>query len=146
MPDGKGGQPFALLDSLLCGFTAGLGRFRCSLRGPGPMCRRLARRPRRLDILLLDLPLLPEPGNGIAGRLCKLGVVMEGLLVEIFDVGLFRQTFGLGQLPVGLHAVAADSAPDGPARLPLGQFLPLVSTLHAHILMLHLMDFSVGEQ
>ena len=71
---------------------------------------------------------------------------MEGLLIEILDVGLFRQAFGLGQLPVGLHAVAADCAPDGPARLPLGQFLPLVTALHAHILMFHLMDFAVGEQ
>ena len=78
--------------------------------------------------------------------MCKLGVVMEGLLVEIFDVGLFRQTLGLGQLLVGLHAVAADCAADDPARLPLGQFLPLVTALHAHILMLHLMDFAVGEQ
>ena len=143
MPDGKRGQPFAFLDRFLCGFSAGLGRFRRSLRGPGP---RLARRPRRLDILLLDLPLLPEPGNGVAGRLCKLGVIMEGFLVEIFDIRFFRQTFSLGQLPLRLHAVAADCAPDGPARLPLGQFLPLVSALHAHILMLHLMDFAVGEQ
>ena len=146
MLDGKGGQPFAFLDRFLCGFTAGLGRFRRPLRGPGPMRRRLARRPRRLDILLLDLPLLPEPGNGIAGRLCKLGVIMQGLLIEIFDIRLFRQAFGLGQLPIGFQPVAADSAPNGPARLPLGQFLPLVSALHAHILMLHLMDFAVGEQ
>ena len=71
---------------------------------------------------------------------------MEGLLIEIFDIRLFRQAFGLGQLPVGLHAVAADCAADGPARLPLGQFLPPVSALHAHILMLHLMDFAVSEQ
>ena len=71
---------------------------------------------------------------------------MEGLLIEIFDICLFRQTFSLGQLPIGFHTVAADCAPDGPARLPLGQFLSLVSALHAHILMLHLMDFAVGEQ
>ena len=78
--------------------------------------------------------------------MCKLGIVMQGLLIEIFDIRLFCQAFGLGQLPIGLHAVTADSAPDGPARLPLGQFLPFVSALHAHILMLHLMDFAVGEQ
>ena len=71
---------------------------------------------------------------------------MEGLLVEIFDIRLFRQPFRLGQFPIGFQPVVANSASDGPARLTLGQFLALVSALHADILMLYLMDFPVGEQ
>ena len=57
-----------------------------------------------------------------------------------------RQLFRLGQLPIRFQPVIADSALDGPARLPFGQFLALVSALHADILMLYLMDFPMGEQ
>jgi hypothetical protein len=102
--------------------------------------------PCSFGVLLLDTLFLPHPGNGIAGRLRKLWVIPQRLLIEILGVGRTQFPFCLFHGLVGLHLVVPDAAADGLSGLTLHQFFTFVAALHAHIFVFDLVDFSVSEQ
>ena len=138
----KRGSPFAFLGGCLGRFGGGCGCLGCAL------CRRpcgLARCPGGFGILALDLLLLPEPGNGIGGRLRDLRVIPQGLLVKILRVCGKGLPLGFFCGPVGFQLVVPDAAADGPASLTLGKFFSLMAALHTHVFMLNFVDFPVGE-
>ena len=133
-------HPFAALGCQLCYPETVL----CG--GSGPLRGGLTSLPCSLGILLLDALFLPHPGNGIAGRLCNLRIVLQGFLVKVFCIGRHELTLCLFHGLVGLHLVMPDAAADDLGGLPLHQFFPLVAALHAHIFVFDFVDFSVGEQ
>ena len=67
--------------ALLCGGGGGLGRLARGLGRAGPC-------PVGGGVLLLQALLLPQPGDGIAGR--KLRVLHNGLLPIEIRIGLHR--------------------------------------------------------
>ena len=74
---------------------------------------------------------------------------MERLLVEEIGICLGRSSFCFRRVPPRLHPALPDTGlhfafPIGKATLR--QFLALVPGLHAHIFLLHFMDFIVGGQ
>lgn len=68
--------------AFLCGGGGGLGRLARGLgrAGPCPVCG---------GVLLLQALLLPQPGDGIAGR--KLGVLHDGFLPIEIRIGFHRR-------------------------------------------------------
>ena len=133
-------HPFAALGRQLCHPETVLCGGGCTLRGglPGLPCG--------FGILLLDTLFLPHPGNGVAGRLRKLRIVPQRLLVEILGVGRTQFPLCLFHGLVGFHLVVPDAAADGFGGLPFHQFFTLVATLHTHVFVFDLVNFSVGEQ
>ena len=140
IPGRKFGYPFAALGRQLCYPETVLRGGGCTLRGG------LAGLPCSFGILLFDTPFLPHPGNGVAGRLCNLRIVPQGFLVKVFCIGRHELTLCLFHGLVGLHLVVPDAAADGFGGLTLHQFFTLVATLHTHIFVFDLVDFSVSEQ
>ena len=140
VPGRKFGYPFAALGRQLCYPETVLCGGGCTLRGglSGLLCS--------FGILLFDTPLLPHPGNGVAGRLCNLWIVPQGFLIEILRVGRTQFPFCRFHGPVRLHLVVPDAAADDLGGLMLHQFFTFVAALHAHIFVFDFMDFSVGKQ
>ena len=140
VPGRKFGYPFAALGCKLCYPETVL----CG--GGGTLRGGLSSLPCSLGVLLLDTLLLPHPGNGVAGRLRKLWVIPQRLLIEILRIGGTQFPFCLFHGLVGLHLVVPDAAADGLGSLPFYQFFPLVAALHAYIFVFDFVDFSVSEQ
>ena len=140
VPGRKFGYPFAALGRQLCYPETVLCGGGCTLRGglSGLLCS--------FGILLFDTPFLPHPGNGVAGRLCNLRIVPQGFLVKVFCIGRHELTLCLFHGLVGLHLVVPDAAADDLGGLMLHQFFTLVATLHTHIFVFDLVDFSVSKQ
>lgn len=70
----------------------------------------------------------------------------QRFLIEILRVGRTQFPFCLFHGLVGLHLVVPDAAADDLGGLTLHQFFTLVATLHTHIFVFDLVDFSVSEQ
>ena len=142
---------FPVLGRKFCHPFAALGRQLCYPEtvlcgGGGTLRGGLSGLPCSFGILLFDTPFLPHPGNRIAGGLRKLRIVPQRFLIEI--LGVSRTQFPLCPFHglVGFHLVVPDAAADGFGGLMLHQFFTLVATLHAHIFVFDLVDFSVSEQ
>ena len=140
VPGRKFGYPFAALgrqlyypETVLCG-------------GGCTLCGGLSGLPCSFGVLLLDTLFLPHPGNGIAGGLRDLRIVPQRFLVKVFCIGRHELTLCLFHGLVGLHLVVPDAAADDLGGLMLHQFFTLVATLHTHIFVFDLVDFSVSEQ
>ena len=140
VPGRKFGYPFAALGRQLCYPETVL----CG--GGGTLRGGLSGLPCSFGVLLLDSLFLPHPGNRIAGGLRKLRIVPQRFLIEILRVGRTQFPLCLFHGLVGLHLVVPDAAADGFGGLTLHQFFTLVATLHAHIFVFDLVDFSVSEQ
>ena len=119
----------------------------CALRGGRRILRRFPRLAHLFGIIPLDTLFLQIPGNRIGGGQGR--IIMERLLVEEIGICPDRSPFCFRCVPPGLHPALPDTGlhfafPIG--KTALRQFLALVPGLHAHIFLLHFMDFIVGGQ
>lgn len=125
------------LRALLCALGCRLCRRLCTLRA--------ARRPVGRRVLPLHPLLLPDAGDGAAGR--KLGVIMERLLVKRLRVGPDRRLLRLCRVPPGLHLPLRPPVLQLTVPIAHGFFhaaLCQMSRLHADIFLLHLMYLRMG--
>ena len=72
----------------------------------------------------------------------SLGIVLQRLLIQDIDVGLFQLPLGLGGLAVGFQLVAAVALLDHMHTSRYG-FLGLGGALHAHVVILGLLNLSL---
>ena len=103
------------------------------------------RGPFSSGVLLFDLLLLLPPGQRVTR---SLGIVLQRLLVQCIDVGLFQLPLGLGGLAVGFQLVAAVALFDLSDTVfshALGGFLGFVRPLNAGIVFLHGMYLVMDE-
>ena len=119
----------------------------CALRSGRRILRRFPGLAHLFGIVPLDTLFLQIPGNRVGGGQGR--IIMERLLVEEIGICPDRSPFRFRRVPPGLHPALPDTGlhfafPIGKAALR--QFLALVPGLHAHIFLLHFMDFIVGGQ
>ena len=95
--------------------------------GPAGLCG-----PFGGGVLLFDLLLLLPPGQWVTR---SLGIVLQRLLIQDIDIGLFQLPLGLGGLAVGFQLVAAVALLDQ-MHTCLHGFFGLVGALHAHVVIL----------
>ena len=125
------------LRALLCALGCRLCRRLCTLRA--------ARRPVGRRILPLHPLLLPDAGDGAAGR--KLGVIMERLLVKCLRVGPDRRLLRLCRVPPGLHLPLRPPVLQLAVPIAHGLFHAALSEMargHAGVLLLHLPHLGMG--
>ena len=118
----------------------------------GRLCRGLrcfpglggfARRPVCRRILLLQLPFLPQAGDGIG---CKLGVLRHGFPIVEIRIGLDRRLLRLCRVPPGFQLAFRPPVLDtavSVAHSLLKAAFPQVARLDAGIFLLHLPDLAV---
>ena len=125
------------LRALLCALGCRLRRRLCTLRA--------ARRPVGRRVLPLHPLLLPDAGDGAAGR--KLGVIMERLLVKRLRVGPDRRLLRLCRVPPGLHLPLRPPVLQLAVPIAHGFFhaaLGEMARRHAGVLLLHLPHLGMG--
>ena len=125
------------LRALLCALGCCLRRRLCTLRA--------ARRPVGRRVLPLHPLLLPDAGDGAAGR--KLGVIMERLLVKCLRVGPDRRLLRLCRVPPGLHLPLRPPVLQLAVPIAHGFFHAALGEMacgHAGVLLLHLPHLGVG--
>ena len=124
---------------LLGGFLGRLCRGLRCFSGLGS----LARRPVCRRILLLQLPFLPQAGDGIG---CKLGVLRHGFPIVEIRIGLDRRLFRFCCVPpvfqLAFRPPLLDTAVSVAHSLLKAAF-PQVARLDAGIFLLHLPDLAV---
>ena len=125
------------LRAFLCALGCRLRRRLCTLRA--------ARRPVGRRVLPLHTLLLPDAGDGAAG--CKLGVIMERLLVKRLRVGPDRRLLRLCRVPPGLHLPLRPPVLQLAVPIAHGFFHAALGEMargHAGVLLLHLPHLGVG--
>ena len=125
------------LRALLCALGCRLCRRLCTLRA--------ARRPVGRRVLPLHPLLLPDAGDGAAGR--KLRVIMERLLVKCLRVGPDRRLFRLCRVPPGLHLPLRPPVLQLAVPIAHGLFHAALGEMargHAGVLLLHLPHLGMG--
>ena len=135
MPFQEKGGALGLLGGFLGRLCRGLRCF-SSLGG-------LARRPVRRRILLLQLPFLPQAGDGIG---CKLGVLRHGFPIVEIRIGLDRRLLRLCRVSPGFQLAFRPPVLDtavSVAHSLLKAAFPQVARLDAGIFLLHLTDLAV---
>ena len=137
MPFQKKGGALGLLGGFLGRLCRGL---RC-FSGLGS----LARRPVCRRILLLQLPFLPQAGDGIG---CKLGVLRHGFPIVEIHIGLDCRLLRLCRVPPGFQLAFRPPVLDtavSVAHSLLQTAFPQVARLDAGIFLLHLPDLAVDR-
>ena len=138
MPFQEKGGALGLLGGFLGRFCRGL---RC-FSSPGG----LARRPVCRRILLLQLPFLPQAGDGIG---CKLGVLRHGFPIVEIRIGLDCRLLRLYRVPPGFLLAFRPPVLDtavSVAHSLLKAAFPQVARLDAGIFLLHLPDLAVDRR
>ena len=123
--------------ALLCRRGGSLGRLARGLGRAGPC-------PVRGGVLLLQPLLLPQAGDGVAGR--KLGVLHDRLLPIEVSVGLDCSLLRPLHIPPGFQLAVRPGLVDTPATIAHGLLdlpLPQVPRLDAGVLALHLAHLAV---
>ena len=137
MPFQEKGGALGLLGGFLGRLCRGLRCF-SSLGG-------LARRPVCRRILLLQLPFLPQAGDGIG---CKLGVLSHGFPIVEIRIGLDRRLLRLCRIPPGFQLAFRPPVLDTTVSVThslLKAAFPQVARLDAGIFLLHLPDLAVDR-
>ena len=135
MPFQEKGGALGLLGGFLGRLCRGLRCF--------PGLGGLARRPVCRRILLLQLPFLPQAGDGIG---CKLGVLRHGFPIVEIRIGLDRRLLRFCRVPPGFQLAFRPPVLD--TAVPVAHNLlkatfPQVARLDAGIFLLHLPDLAV---
>ena len=137
MPFQEKGGALGLLGGFLGRLCRGLRCF--------PGLGGLARRPVCRRILLLQLPFLPQAGDGIG---CKLGVLRHGFPIVEIRIGLDRRLLRLCCVPPGFQLAFRPPVLDtavSVAHSLLKAAFPQVARLDAGIFLLHLPDLAVDR-
>ena len=137
MPFQEKGGALGLLGGFLGRFCRGLRCF--------PGLGGLARRPVCRRILLLQLPFLPQAGDGIG---CKLGVLRHGFPIVEIRIGLDRCLLRLCRVSPGFQLAFRPPVLDtavSVAHSLLKAAFPQVARLDAGIFLLHLPDLAVDR-
>ena len=137
MPFQEKGGALGLLGGFLGRFCRGLRCF--------PGLGGLARRPVCRRILLLQLPFLPQAGDGIG---CKLGVLRHGFPIVEIRIGLDRRLLRLCRVPPGFQLAFRPPVLDtavSVAHSLLNAAFSQVARLDAGIFLLHLPDLAVDR-
>ena len=137
MPFQEKGGALGLLGGFLGRLCRGLRCF--------PGLGSLARRPVCRRILLLQLPFLPQAGDGIG---CKLGVLRHGFPIVEIRIGLDRRLLRLCRVPPGFQLAFCPPVLDtavSVAHSLLNAAFSQVARLDAGIFLLHLPDLAVDR-
>ena len=137
MPFQEKGGALGLLGGFLGRLCRGLRCF--------PGLGGLARRPVCRRILLLQLPFLPQAGDGIG---CKLGVLRHGFPIVEIRIGLDRRLFRFCCVPPGFQLTFRPPVLDTAVAVAHSLFkaaFPQVARLDAGIFLLHLPDLAVDR-
>ena len=138
MPFQEKGGALGLLGGFLGRLCRGLRCF--------PGLGGLARRPVCRRILLLQLPFLPQAGDGIG---CKLGVLHHDFPIVEIRIGLDRRLLRLCRVSPGFQLAFRPPVLD--TAVPVAHSLlkaafPQVARLDAEIFLLHLPDLAVDRR
>ena len=135
MPFQEKGGALGLLGGFLGRLCRGLRCF--------PGLGGLARRPVCRRILLLQLPFLPQAGDGIG---CNLGVLRHGFPIVEIRIGLDRRLLRLCRVPPGFQLAFCPPVLDTAVSIAhslLNAAFSQVARLDAGIFLLHLPDLAV---